>query len=400
MSVNLHAVFYARQPPFRSCSDGGRQHRECRFDLGTGRRPGLPAHRAIKAMSSTATRALALITRRAGIRANVVYHRLIDTPMTGFVDRLAPGPEWTDRSPLRRRRRRRDRRVVAFVASDRNQLHDRRQRPGRRRRVVAASQPSLPELIATTARVNSAGFPAGLHRTPIGSARCSACIALYRVQRSKPRSVIPGARSRADSQRVHHACWLPTARIWTGSGTAIMGNTCALGSGAVSRARTGLALPACSPPEMTEDREASGHHRKAAGRQDTLTRITMTELKVPLQPSQASRVRSKWAPASDVRSCWRTSVARVCRAGERRGAAAGRCASDGYPVCAGADDARAAAHRPRLCRLQVGAGRGGHLIRALTAHGVEDYAFFAQQPASESLACKLVLDDHVAGCGW
>ena len=155
---------------------------------------------------------------------------------------------------------------------------------------------------------------------------------------------------------------------------------------------------------MKEDREAIDIIEKlrADFQVKTLDPITMTELKVPfLQPSYVAGGKIEGGRLqSDVRSRRRTSAraARDGRAGERRGAAAGRCASDGHPVCAGADDARAAAHRPRgYVVFKVGAGRGGHLIRALTAHGVEDYAFFAQQPASESLAYKLVLDDHVAG---
>ena len=84
---------------------------------------GLPAYCAAKAAVINYTRALALDHAAAGIRANVVCPGLIDTPMTGFVDRLGARSEWTRSIPAAPRRHlRRDRRGRRFRRLRRSQL--------------------------------------------------------------------------------------------------------------------------------------------------------------------------------------------------------------------------------------------------------------------------------------
>ena len=103
--------------------------------------------------------------------------------------------------PAAPRRPQTDRRGRRFRRLRRSQLHD-RQRPCRRRRVVCCDRPAQPARAHRNPppRVVPALPPVCID--PLDRQRVAAlCIALYRAQKAKPRSVIPGARSRADSQR-------------------------------------------------------------------------------------------------------------------------------------------------------------------------------------------------------
>ncbi len=165
----------------------------------------------------------------------------------------------------------------------------------------------------------------------------------------------------------------------------------------------GLWLSACSSPEMKEDREAIDIIEKlrADFQVKTLDPVTMTEVKVPfLQPSyvaggklEGGRLQATFDPAGG-RQRVQLEMAELAN-GEVR------LQADAHPMAIRFAPVQTMPVPPRIGRGYVvfksALAGGGHLIRALTAHGVEDYAFFAQQPGSESLSYKLVLDDHVAG---
>ncbi len=151
MNVNLHAVFYACQAAIPQLQRrGGGSIVNVASISGLAADYGLPAYCAAKAAVINYTRALALDHAAAGIRANVVCPGLIDTPMTGFVDRLGARPEWTRSIPLRRAGTPDEiAAVVAFVASDEASFMTGSVLTADGGLSAATGQPSLPELIAT-----------------------------------------------------------------------------------------------------------------------------------------------------------------------------------------------------------------------------------------------------------
>lgn len=120
LAVNLHAVFYACQavlPQLQRRRAGSIVN--VASISGLGGDYGLSAYNAAKAAVINYTKALAVEQAAYGIRVNVVCPGLVDTPMTGFVDRLELRERFTQSIPMGRAGRPDEiARIIAFVASD------------------------------------------------------------------------------------------------------------------------------------------------------------------------------------------------------------------------------------------------------------------------------------------